>query len=331
MDTPYILQFNAGAEREIMPLTTLGVTYAGSRGKDLALFADMNSFEASTIDGRLVYPASITGRPNRSFDYMRKRFTGGESWYDSLELRLTRRYHAGLQFRASYTFSKFVDQQPGSQSASDTDVGGNNIYFYDLSVMQGPTNFDQRHNFTLNGLVELPFGHSKKWGSRWGPVAQGVLGGWQISTLFSAIAGSPGTLQVGDTLGALGVTLNRADLIPGGNANPVQGGFEQYYDPSQFAMPPARTIGNVPRGTLVGPGLATLDLSLSKNFALGFISQRAKLDFRVDGFNILNRVNLGFPDLVVFDNRGRPNATAGRITTTTTTARQFQIAARLQW
>jgi len=331
MDTPYILQFNFGLEREILPLTTFGVAYAGSRGKDLALFADVNSYPASEIDGRLVFPASVSGRPNRNFDYMRKRFTGGESWYDSLQLRLTRRYHAGLQFRASYTLSKFIDQQPGSQSASDSDVGGNNIYFYDLKVAEGPTNFDQRHNFTLNVFYKLPFGRDQRWGGDWGPLTQGLLGGWQISGLLAAISGSPGTVQVGETLGDLGVNYSPADLVDGGDSNPVLGGHEQYYDPSQFRMSPARTIGNVGRGTLIGPGLATLDLALAKEFPLAIVSDQAKLEFRLEAFNALNRANLGFPDLVVFDNRGRPNGSAGRITTTTTTARQFQVAMRLQW
>lgn len=331
METPYIVQFNVGVEREILPLMTFGAAYAGSRGRDLALFADMNAFPAAEIGGRLVYPSNVRGRPNPNFDHMRKRFTGGESSYNSLQLRLTRRFHAGLQFRASYTLSKFIDQQPGSQSASDSNVGGNNIYFYDLSVAEGPTNFDQRHNLTVNVFYQLPFGQNQRWGANWGGLADGLLGGWQVSGLLSAISGSPGTIQVGEHLGSLGIDFSPADLVEGGDNNPVLGGHELYYDPSQFRMPPARTIGNVGRGTLIGPGLATLDLALAKEFPLAVVSDRASLEFRLEAFNALNRANFGFPDLEVFDNRGRPNGSAGRITSTTTTARQLQLAMRLQW
>lgn len=331
METPRIAQFNLSIDREVLPLTMVGVAYAGSRGTNLGTFADKNSPRAELIDGRLVYPEHLTGRPNPNFDYMRNRYSATRSWYDSLEVRASRRYHAGLHFRAAYTWSKFLDEQPGSQSASDTNVGGGDIYFYDPSFSKGPTNFDVRHAFTLNGAYELPFGSERRWGADWGPIARGLLGGWQVSGLWTVTSGAHGSVTVGNRLGFLGVGISPADLIPGGNPNPVLGGHEQYFDPSQFAMPPARTLGNVGRGTLEGPGLNTLDLALAKAFPLTRLSDRSRLEFRLEAFNALNTVNLGFPELEVFDRRGRPNPTAGRITETSTDARQLQVSLRVEW
>jgi hypothetical protein len=331
METPVIAQFNVSLDREILPLTMVGVAYAGSRGNDLASFADKNSPQASLIDGRLVYPAHLTGRPNRNFDYMRNRYSATRSWYDSLEVRASRRYQAGLHFRASYTLAKFLDEQPGSQSASDTDVGGGDIYFYDPSFSKGYTNFDIRHVFSLNGAYELPFGRGKRWGAEWNPVLDGVLGNWQISGLWTLTSGAHGSIVVGNRLGFLGVGVSPADLTPGGDSNPVLGGHEQYFDPSQFLMPPNRVLGNVGRGTLEGPGLNTVDIALTKMFPLAMLTDQGRLEFRIEAFNALNAANFDFPSLQVFDSRGRRDATAGRITNTSTTARQLQVSLRVQW
>ena len=96
------------------------------------------------------------------------------------------------------------------------------------------------------------------------------------------------------------------------------GGPEIYFDTSQFLMPPARTLGNVGRGTLIGPGLSTLDIAVAKSFPMTVVSDHARLEFRTEAFNVLNRTNFSFPDTNVFDNQGRPNPNAGRITSTST-------------
>ena len=170
METPFIRQFNVAIEHEVLPFMTVSVAYAASRGENLGSFADVNTPEASLVNGRLVLPANLTGRPNPHFDYMRSRFSGTRSWYDSFELRLNKRLSGGLQFRSSYTFSKFLDQQPGNQSASDTNVGGGDVYFYDLTLSKGLTNFHAAHDFSLNFSYELPIGRGRRWGGDWGPL-----------------------------------------------------------------------------------------------------------------------------------------------------------------
>jgi hypothetical protein len=331
METPYIRQYNLAIEHELLPQMTVGVAYAGSRGVDLGAFADVNTPPATLIDGRLVYPAALTGRPNPNYDYMRQRFSGTHSWYDSVELRVNRRLEDGLQFRAAYTFSKFLDEQPGNQSASDTDVGGGDLYVYDHSLSKGLTNFHAAHKFSLNFAYDLPFGRARRWGAEWSPWLEGLLGGWQLSGLVTAVSGNAGTVTVAETLGFLGVAYTNADLVPGGNSNPTLGEPSKYFDTSQFLMPPPRTLGNLGRGTLIGPGVSTVDLAVGKSFPVGLISDGSRLEFRVEAYNAFNHPNFAFPSLTVFDNQGRPNPSAGRVTSTVTAARQLQLSARLEW
>ncbi len=79
------------------------------------------------------------------------------------------------------------------------------------------------------------------------------------------------------------------------------------------------------------PGLATVDLAVAKNLPIAALAEDLKLQVRIEAFNAFNRANFSSPDLGVFSSRGREDSEAGRIDDTTTTARQFQIALRLEW
>jgi hypothetical protein len=109
----------------------------------------------------------------------------------------------------------------------------------------------------------------------------------------------------------------------------VLGGPNQYFNPNAFILPPTGTYGNVGRDILYGPGLATTDLSLAKNTS---ISEKLRLQFRAEFFNVFNRANFGSPNAVVFGSASAtPSPTAGVITSTSTTSRQIQFGLKLLW
>ena len=108
-------------------------------------------------------------------------------------------------------------------------------------------------------------------------------------------------------------------------------GSTQLFDPSVFVLPAVGSRGNVGRNVIDGPGLATLDVSLTKSFALG--AQRTRsVQLRLEGFNLLNRANFAIPsvaNLTVFNSPAERNSTAGQITSTATPGRQLQLALRV--
>ncbi len=109
----------------------------------------------------------------------------------------------------------------------------------------------------------------------------------------------------------------------------ILGGPNQYFNPNAFLPPTAGTYGNVGRNTLIGPGLAQLDFSVLKSAAL---TERTRLQFRAEFFNVLNRANFGTPNEVVFSSASStPAPTAGVITGTSTTSRQIQFGLKLLW
>jgi hypothetical protein len=109
----------------------------------------------------------------------------------------------------------------------------------------------------------------------------------------------------------------------------VPGGPNLFFDPNAFVLPSAGTYGNTGRNVLTGPGLATTDLSFAKNTA---VSDKLRVQFRAEFFNIFNRANFGTPNAVVFTSATvTPSPTAGIITSTSTTSRQIQFGLKLLW
>ena len=110
------------------------------------------------------------------------------------------------------------------------------------------------------------------------------------------------------------------------------GGPDRYFDPTAFVEPGTLVqpgyFGNLGRNTMIGPGLANVDVSLFKNTSL---TERVNLQFRVEAFNFFNRANFRLPDNTLFRTSGARNPTAGRITTIATTGRQFQLGLKLLW
>jgi hypothetical protein len=93
--------------------------------------------------------------------------------------------------------------------------------------------------------------------------------------------------------------------------------------------------GNSGRNILIGPGTSNLDLSVFKNNPVRRISESFNVQFRAEVFNALNRANFAVPvtpdHTDIFDSTGAPTGVAGLLTSTTTTAREIQLALKLIW
>jgi hypothetical protein len=282
------------------------------------------------VDGLPTF--SLTPQPrNPAFDTMILAVTDGRAFYNGMLLEFSKRFSQGLQFQSTYTLSKMIDDASSVRSSIGGNVGGGNATSYDFPRYdRGLSDYDMRHNFVTNVNVELPFGEGRRFPlSGWTDAA---FGGWQISSVIVLTSGRPETLSVSTTAttSRLG-SGRRPDVIPGGDSNPVLGGPDAYFDTSQFAFPDPRRYGNVARNTLIGPGVALVDLAVIKNIRVPAVSDGFRLSLRAEFFNLLNRANFSQPSTNVFDGQGRLNVAAGRITSTSTTARQAQLGLRATW
>lgn len=326
-----VWQYSADVQRQLGETTVLKLGYRGSRARNQARLADFNkALPIDVVDGLPVFSATPVLR-NPTFGPMILALTDGEASYNGLLVELSKRFSGGLQFQSAYTLSKMIDDASSVRSSIGRNVGGGNATSYDFPEYdRGLSDFDMRHNFVANINAELPVGANRR--VPLSGTADAILGGWQVSGIVTLTSGRPETITMGTTV--LTTRLGsgrRPDLVPGGDANPVLGGPDQYFDPSQFTPAPPTRYGTVGRNTLIGPGLALVDLSVMKHFPIRALTDRSRLSLRVDVFNLLNRANFSQPSTSVFDGRGRPNAAAGRITSTATPARQAQLSVRMSW
>lgn len=350
---PYVMQYNVNLEKQLGSDLLLKVGYAGSRGVRLASISDVNTQIGQDVGGRLLFPSNpvCSGsrcRPNLNFDRMRYRHPMANSWYNALQVSANKRMSQGVQFSASYTFSKNLDEISGSQTASDTDTGVQSSYYHDRTLYKGPSAFDARNVFTFSGTYELPFGPGRRFGSGLSGVAQRIFGGWELGGILTLRNGFPFSVIRGGRgdLGDMGISDEVPDLAPGASNNPTSGTTagcsghpaampgaklgtpELWYDPCVFVEPPTDlTFGNLGRNTLSLPGFATVDFTLGKNFE---ITEASVLQFRFEAYNFFNRPNFRLPsgNMEVFDDDGAALSTAGRIESSSP-ARQIQFGLKL--
>lgn len=322
LDQPVMYKWNLNVQRDVGGKVSLELGYTGSHGDHLVRQIFTNGrVAAADSSGRLFVPAGTPLRqPN--FQRMRWRVSDGTSDYHGLTFSATRR-STKLSLQGSYTWSKSIDTGASALGGNDFDSeGGGSRYLFTKD--RGLSPFDTRHSFVGNVNYSLPFGKGS------GALA-GLVRGWSIGALVRARSGYPFSVFTGIDRGLQQFAPRFPDLCPGASNNPIRGGADQYFDPAAFCLQPSGYIGNLGRNTLIGPKLFTLDVVLERSVRLG--GERA-LQLRLEGFNVTNRVNLALPTGAatnLFAANGSYLAGAGRITSTSTSARQLQLGARLVW
>ncbi len=296
-------QWNLQVQREVWNNTLFSVAYVGAAGHHLIDYYNLDNQLFNTPGGMRLYP----GLGNVNVEDAR-----GNSIYHGLQTELQRRFAQGLQFTASYTFSKTIDDGAGAYGSSPQD-------FQNIALERGLADQDVRHRFVLSGVYELPFGKGRKFGNQMGRAADTVVGGWQLNGILNVQSGLPFSLSTPGSPGG------RPDLV--GNLTTNPGNTQMYFNTAAVARVPVNSDGvmlhpgTLGRNVLIGPGIRTLDLSLFKNFP---ITERLKLEFRAEAFNIANHPVFSNPNTDI------SAGNFGQITgTLLSSERQMQFAARL--
>lgn len=336
--TPTVLSWSLHIEQQIAPNTSLTLGYIGSHGYNQILSADLNEPDATVVNGRIYYPT--TTKANPAVANTTSWISRGISNYNGLVVDVRRNLSRGLQIRGNYTFSKNLD----NGSAWNTSVSANTpayvSYPANPSLDYGPSASDIRHLVAINGTYDLPFGQGHVIGANFGRLTNRAVSGWTLSSILALQSGFPFSPQLGYNPTGSGDTRNpvRPDINPGFHGNLYPRTPQQYFNPGAFLAPAYGTVGNLGRDTLVGPGLANLDLSLLKSTQ---ITEKIRTQFRAEFFNVLNHTNFATPNPVVFTSGPAQGSsanqsaavvaspTAGVITATATTSRQIQFGLKV--
>ena len=341
--SPMVLRYNFALEHQLPGGWSAGASYVGARGNHLFRTYEANLFPAPETreDGSLFFPPDA-GPVNPAFQGgIQILSSDAQSFYNSLRLSANKSLSRGISLRASYTFSKSVDDASGHGGTFNGPVQ----FGFLRTLERGLSNFDIRHRLAINYLYMLPFGGGQQWWNS-GPLSH-VFGGWRVGGIVRLRTGTPFTPLVNVRRPGFLFSASRPNLLAGFSKNPTEGvtaGCEGvdagqklgtpnlYFDPCVFAPPEAGTLGNLGRNTIVAPQVFNADISLQREFAL---DSTRRLQFRAEIFNLLNHPNINKPDggssIVFSGSSARRNSSTGRVVSTVTTARQIQFALRFSF
>jgi hypothetical protein len=287
-------QWNVFVERKLTDSLSAQAGYVGSRSSHMVVPFDFNQPEPD--------PGPVdTWRP---LDQRRPLFalnpnigtTSGTNSigigaYDGLQTSMRQRLHEGLEFLASYTYSKSLSDNVGYYGVGWGQTAGQGYYYLDSSNPRadyGPSPYDMRHNFSFATIYELPFGKGRKFGTDWNGIKDSVLGGWIINSIFQMHSGLALTVYdgAGQSLQATR-SLERPNRVCDGAISGA-GVDDAWIDINCFVSAPAGQFGNSGVGIMYGPSYWNWDLGLSKNVSL---TNSRYITFRVEAFNVLNHSN----------------------------------------
>jgi len=314
-------------QRELVPGALVDVAYVENRGKNMLLFANFNQASPNNAQGTLPLAAR---RPIPEFGDITYAYDGGQSEYRALQVRLESRLKFGLMFLSSFTWSRALDNGAGSLESPNGDSPAPQD-FHNLEADYSYSAYDQPYNSTTSLVWELPIGKGRRFMSDASGLAEALLGGWQVSGIFSAWSGervnlryAPATaFQVsGITQDFRGANAYRPNVTGDPLANDGGCPTTGYFNPANVVIPtdPSQPFGNAKRNSVQGCPFYQIDFGLAKHFPLPW--RDARLQLRIEAFNLLNKTNFRAP------NGNRSAAGFGTITTTYD-ARQIQLGVKL--
>jgi hypothetical protein len=302
---PYVQHWNFGVQQELGFNTVWEISYAGSAGKKMYEFRNVNQ-------------PLPTADPNADVDPRRPRpFLGsdltywcscGGSTYHSLQTKVEKRFSNNLSFLGAYTFGKSIDEQSQASLGFDNSSSVRSEYNYRWDKAR--SDFDQTHRFVASYTYELPFGRNLKGAAK-------VLGdGWQIVGINSFTTGTPFTVHAMTDFSNTGGDARPNAVLGVSNTPPGGRSRQEWFNPAAFTNPANGQFGNVGRNTISAPGNISIDLSAFKNFNL---TERTRIQFRSEFFNLINHPNFRSPS-TTYD-----GSNPGELTTAAT-SRQIQLA-----
>jgi hypothetical protein len=300
----YVQSWNLNVQREVTPGLGVMVGYFGSKGTHLRLQRNINQF----INGVRPYPTVSSASPilpGVALGNILQNESSGNSSYNALWATANKRFARGLQFNASYAWSKSLDYN--SLNSQGTVVQNS----YNVRADRGLSDFDARHRFVISAIYELPFRRNF------------LVKGWQLATIVQAQSGNPINIVAGNPLPIAGTSIGGANIasftgvatIRPDLIGPVQviGSPNQWFtntvcDPrapsvcptgAAFALPAAlvngQTVfhfGSLGRNTIIGPTFNNTDFSVIRNFNF---TESTRLQFRAEFFDLFNHANFGPP------------------------------------
>ena len=294
-----INQASVGLQRELPGAITATADFIYTRGSNLASLVNLNQPLPSAPGASDARGAS----PYPNFGFIEWRAQNGKSEYKGVDTALEKRFGSGYAFGVSYTLGDSKDNTSEQLTTQGSKSFPQNSR--DFSSWYGPSDYDVRHRFAANFVVNLPLGQS-------------IAGrDWVLSGVYAARSGRPFTVDQSNN--NVGQSMTGLPNLVGDPDGPKT--VDQWFNTAAFAPVASGIFGYELRNRLRGPGFQTFDMSLQR--ALRFNDHYAAT-LRWDVFNVFNTTNFGLPNRNISD-----AATFGTISSLSGDARIMQLAVRL--
>ena len=353
VQNPNLARYLINVQRELPGRWLLEVGYAGSHGYNLATDEELNSIPAQYLstsrvrdDAAITFlstnvpnpfaggllPTGFTGanvarsqllRPYPQFNNVPTNGFAGTSQYDSLQVRMEKRFGQGYSIIGTYTRSHFTEKVARLNPT-------------DADFEKRLSSNDVPHRVTTSILYELPFGRGKAWGNDAGGALNGLIGGWSVNLIGQFQSGRPvglGNVYFNGDLSALnaayggdvsqpmfdisGFYFHDAAVQTNGVDNPVlQRADQRIRLASNIRYFPSRVEG------IRSQFLKLMDLSIVKQVGLG---GRVRGQLNVEFLNAFNIVQYDNP------NTDPTNANFGKVSQQNNLPRDIQLGFKILW
>jgi len=325
LHAPYFMEWSLGLEHGLGATGSIHAQYVGTRAVNQPYLTQVNGYQ-TVCDGCFA-PFEYARPTDPRFGAVTQFATGANSHYDGLQMSAMKRIGHGLMGQLNYTWSRCMDTVSNGGFLQFSAGGILDPLPEDLARDYGPCDYDIRHNLNAQYVYQLPVKVPNR-------VLGFALNGWQVSGTVFWHSGIPfSVLSTPYSANGNGIVNGSgpqfASVVPGVplyEHNPIPGitqpGTVQWLNPDAFVStvdpstgacfggdsPKNCQFGNLGRNALRGPNFAWSDFYLTKFFPL---SERLKLRFDTQFFNVFNHPNFGLPSMVLAGIPGKPTTQTG--------------------
>jgi hypothetical protein len=325
LHAPYFMEWSLGLEQQLGSTASIHAQYVGTRAVNQPYLTQVNGYQKVCEGCFAPFPYAQSTDPR--FAGVTQFSTGANSHYDGLQMTAMKRLGHGLMGQLNYTWSRCMDTVSNGGFLQFSAGGILSPLPGDLGRDYGPCDYDIRNNLNAQYVYQLPVKVQSK------PLGY-ALNGWQVSGTFFWHSGLPfSVLSTPYSANGDGIVNGSgpqfASVVPGVplyEHNPIPGvtqpGTIQWLNPNAFVSsvdpstgacnggdsPGHCQFGNLGRNALRGPDFVWSDFYLTKWFPL---SERAKMRFDMQCFNVFNHPNFALPSMVLAGIPGKPSTQTG--------------------
>lgn len=305
------LQWNFSVQHQITSSTTIQAAYVGQKNDHLVVA--MPYMQKQLMPNGTISPSPfLAGNPTLLADIgqISGTATSGNQQYNALQMTLQQRLWHGLNGQLAYTYSSCKTDSTGFYGSGGGQSAGQSPYvqnLYDRRAEWGQCGWDVKHVTSSYVSYDLPFGKGRAYFNNLNKYADAVVGGWQVNGVIQFHGGFPLNMSTWSDASGTGARSARADcpsnvhMNKEQNASAAMGGGYQWFPADEFTQPATGTFGNCAVGVGRGPGLASVDMGLSKRFQ---VRENQNLEFRSEFINAFNHPILNSPNTWVGSNDG---------------------------